>query len=109
VKLIENARLMKPEDMPEGYTEKIAAAKKAIKERKDGWASRAETAKKNTELAYSRVRVTEPAAPAGGNAPPAPAAPTTMSMADVEATAKSSGKTVDEVKAAAKAKGITIK
>ena len=109
VKLIENARLMKPEDMPEGYADKIAAAKKAIKERKDGWASRAETAKKNTELAYSRVRVTEPAAPAGGNAPPAPAAPTTMSMADVEATAKSSGKTVDEVKAAAKAKGITIK
>jgi hypothetical protein len=63
VKLIENARLMKPEDMPEGYADKIAAAKKAIKERKDGWASRAETAKKNTELAYSRVRVTEPTAP----------------------------------------------
>lgn len=62
VKLIENARLMKPEDMPEGYAEKIAAAKKAIKERKDGWATRAETAKKNTELAYSRVRVTEPTA-----------------------------------------------
>jgi hypothetical protein len=108
VKLIENARLMKPEDMPEGYTEKIAAAKKAIKERKDGWASRAETAKKNTDLAYSRLGITgTPAAPAAGNPPPA--APTTMTRADVEATAKASGKTVAEVEAAAKAKGITIK
>jgi len=37
------------------------------------------------------------------------AAPTTMTMADVEATAKASGKSVEEVKTAAKAKGITIK
>ena len=36
-------------------------------------------------------------------------APTSMTMADVEATAKASGRSVDEVKAAAKAKGITIK
>jgi hypothetical protein len=32
-----------------------------------------------------------------------------MTMADVEATARASGRSVDEVKAAAKAKGITIK
>jgi hypothetical protein len=41
--------------------------------------------------------------------PPPPAAPTTMSRADVEATAKASGKSVAEIEAAAKARGIAIK
>ncbi len=106
-KLINDAKLMKPEDMPEGYADKIAAAEKRVKDRKNDWTARAETAKKNTDLAFSRVKVAEPAG--GGNAPPPATAPKTMSMADVEATAKSSGKSVEEVKAAAKAKGITIK
>jgi hypothetical protein len=38
----------------------------------------------------------------------APAAGKTMSMADVQATAKASGKTVDEVKKAAAAAGYTV-
>lgn len=67
VKLISDAKLMKPEDMPEGYADKIAAAEKRVKERKADWTARKETAQKNTDLAYSRVKVAEPAAaPAGG-------------------------------------------
>jgi hypothetical protein len=65
------------------------------------------------KLARTYKRVTGEDYPAEGgdtNAPPPPsAAPTSMTMADVEATAKASGRSVDEVKAAAKAKGITIK
>jgi hypothetical protein len=101
VKLVNDARLMKPSEMPEGYAERIAAAQENIKRRQKDWAAQLETAKKNTELAYSRVKVPESAAPAAE-------APKTMTRADVEATAKASGKTVADVEAAAKAKGFKI-
>jgi len=42
-------------------------------------------------------------------APPPPGIPTTMTRADVEATAKASNRSVADVEAMAKAKGITIK
>jgi hypothetical protein len=85
---------------------RVKEAQDRVTKREADWNTRRETAQKNTDLAYSRVKVTEPAG--GGNAPP-PATPKTMSMADVEATAKASGKSVEEVKEAAKKKGITIK
>jgi hypothetical protein len=102
VKLISDAKLMKPADMPEGYADKIAKAQERVETRENGWKSQIETAKRNTEMAFSRVRGVEPPAPAAG-------APKTMTRADVEATAKAAGKTVAEVEAAAKAKGFTIK
>jgi hypothetical protein len=105
VKLVNDAKIMKTADMPEGYAEKIAAAERRIQDREKTWTTEVEAAKKDTERAYSRVKVTTPA---GGDTS-APAAPKTMSMADVEATAKAAGKTVEEVKEAAKKKGITIK
>jgi hypothetical protein len=86
---------------------KVKEAQERVTKREADWNTRRTTAQKNTDLAYSRVKVAEPAG--GDSAPPPAAAPKTMSMADVEATAKSSGKSVEEVKAAAKAKGITIK
>jgi hypothetical protein len=70
VKFIENAKLMKPEDMPEGYAEKIASAQARIDKRKSDWTSRAQTAQKNTDAAYGRLGIAAPAAPApagGGN------------------------------------------
>ena len=70
-KLINDAKLMKPEDMPEGYADKIAAAEKRVKDRKADWTTRAQTAAKNTDTAYGRVKVAEPAA--SNNAPPAAA------------------------------------
>ena len=85
---------------------KVKEAQDRVTARESGWKTRRETAQKNTELAYSRVRVAEPAA---GDAAAPRTAPTTMTRADVEATAKASGRTVAEVEAAAKAKGIKIK
>ena len=85
---------------------KVKEAQARVTARENEWKTRRETAQKNTELAYSRVRVAEPAA---GDAAAPRTAPTTMTRADVEATAKASGKTVAEVEAAAKAKGIKIK
>jgi hypothetical protein len=64
VKLINDAKLMKPADMPEGYSAKIAEAQKRIENREKNWTSQIEAAKKNTELAFSRVKVPESAAPA---------------------------------------------
>ena len=107
VKLINDAKLMKPADMPEGYADKIAAAKGRIETREKGWNSQLENAKRNTELAFSRVRVAGPAA-SENTPPPAATAPRTMTRADVEATAKAQGKTVAEVEAAAKAKNVKI-
>jgi hypothetical protein len=106
VKLVNDAKLMKASEMPEGYADKVAAAQGRINTREKDWNTQRDTAKKNTELAYSRVKVQESAAPAPA---PATGAPRTMTRADVEATAKASGKTVAEVEAAAKAKNITIK
>ena len=60
--------------------------------------------KKVTGLDYSGSNINTGAGGGGGGG-----TPTSMTMADVEATAKASGRSVDEVKAAAKAKGITIK
>ena len=72
VKLINNAALMKPEDMPEGYADKITAAKSRIATRQKEWKERADTAKKNTDVAYGRLGITEDKAPAaGGGAAPA--------------------------------------
>ena len=71
VKLVNDSVLMKPEDMPEGYADKIAAAKTRIATRQKDWKSRAETAQKNTDLAYGRLGITEDKAPAGGGAAPA--------------------------------------
>jgi hypothetical protein len=67
VKLINDAKLMKPADMPEGYAEKITAAAGRIKTRENNWTTQLEAAKKNTERAYSRVSGGEPAAPAATN------------------------------------------
>jgi hypothetical protein len=92
--------------VPESMASKVSEAQARIDKRKAEWTARSETAKKNTDLAYSRLGIAAPAASAGN---PPPAAPTSMSRADVEATAKASGKTVAEVEEAAKAKGITIK
>ena len=70
VKLVNDAKLMKPADMPEGYADKIAAAQKRITEREDGWRTRRETAQRNTDLAYGRLGITEtPTAPAGKMSP----------------------------------------
>ena len=69
VKLVNDAKLMKPADMPEGYADKISAAQNRIQTREKGWTSQIETAKKNTELAYSRVKVPESAAPAATRSP----------------------------------------
>ena len=71
VKFIANAKLMKPEDMPEGYADKITAAQARIDKRKSDWTSRAQTAQKNTDAAYGRLDIAAPAAPA----PAAPAGP----------------------------------
>jgi hypothetical protein len=60
--------------------------------------------KKVTGLDYSGSNIDTGASGGGGGGTPA-----SMTMADVEATARASGRSVDEVKAAAKAKGITIK
>ena len=62
--------------------------------------------KKVTGLDYSGSNIDTGAGGGGGGGG---GAPTSMTMADVEATAKASGRSVDEVKAAAKAKGIAIK
>ena len=97
VKLVETSRLTKPADMPEGYADKVAAAQKRIKAREDGWA----TARNRAENAVVE------AAKRAGVSPDTPE--TTMSMADVQATATASGKTVAEVRKAAEAKGIKIK
>ena len=88
-----------------GMEPRVAEAQGRIDARKTEWNARITTAKKNTDLAYSRVKVTEPAA--GGDA--SPSVTTTMTRADVEATAKASGKSVAQVEAAAAAKGIKIK
>jgi hypothetical protein len=90
--------------VPAGWESRVAEAQGRIDARRDEWNTRITTAKKNTDLAYSRVKVTEPAA--GGNASPSV---TTMTRADVEATAKASGKSIAQVEAAAVAKGIKIK
>ena len=90
--------------VPAGWESKVAEAQGRIDARRDDWNARITTAKKNTDLAYSRVKVTEPAA--GGDASPSV---TTMTRADVEATAKASGKSIAQVEAAAAAKGIKIK
>ena len=72
LKLIENARLMKAEDMPEGYADKITAAEKRVADRQKGWKARKETAQQNTDLAYGRLNITEDKTPAaGGGAAPA--------------------------------------
>jgi hypothetical protein len=98
---------MKDEDgkIPKGMESRVAEAQNRIDARKTEWNTRVTTAKKNTDLAYSRVKVTEPAA--GGDA--SPSVTTTMTRADVAATAKASGKSVAQVEAAAAAKGIKIK
>jgi len=90
--------------VPAGWESKVAEAQGRIDARRDEWNARITTAKKNTDLAYSRVKVTEPAA--GGDTSPSV---TTMTRADVEATAKASGKSIAQVEAAAVAKGIKIK
>lgn len=70
VKLVNDAKLMKPADMPEGYADRIAAAQKRIAQREDGWRTRRETAERNTDLAYGRLSITEtPAASAGKMSP----------------------------------------
>jgi hypothetical protein len=70
VKLINDAKLMKPADMPEGYADKIAAARGRIGTRETNWNTQLETAKKNTERAYARVSGGEPAAPAAATDKP---------------------------------------
>ena len=72
-------------------------AVKDVKAREDGWT----TARKDAETAVVR------AAKRAGVSPDAEE--TTMSMADVQATATASGKTVAEVRAAAERAGIKIK
>ena len=69
VKLVNDAKLMKPTDMPEGYVDKISEAQKRIQAREKGWATQLETAKKNTELAYSRVSGEKPTASASADKP----------------------------------------
>ena len=102
VKFISDAALIDSSDMPAGYTDKIIAAKKRIRAREKNWDNQLIDAKKNTELAYSRVSGVSPATSTSS-------ALATMTKADVEATAKASGKSVAEVEAAAAAKGIKIK
>ena len=63
--------------VPAGMESRVAEAQGRIDARKTEWNARITTAKKNTDLAYSRVKVTEPAA--GGNASP------TMSATDKQA------------------------
>jgi hypothetical protein len=63
--------------IPEGMGPRVAEAQARIKTREKNWTNQVNAAKKDTELAYSRVRVTEPAA--GGNASP------TMSATDKQA------------------------
>jgi hypothetical protein len=60
VKLVSDAGLMKPADMPEGYADRINSAKERIKAREKSWTDQVNTAKKNTQLAYSRVPGVDP-------------------------------------------------
>lgn len=46
VKLVENAKIIKPADMSEGYADKVAAAQKRIKDREDGWTKARDRAEK---------------------------------------------------------------
>jgi hypothetical protein len=60
VKLVSDAGLMKPADMPEGYADRINSAQERIKAREKNWTDQVNTAKKNTQLAYSRVSGVDP-------------------------------------------------
>lgn len=53
--------------VPESMATKVAEAQARIDKRRAEWTARAETARKNTDLAYSRLGIAE--APAGGAAP----------------------------------------
>ena len=63
VKLVNNATLVKPSEMTKEYADSVATAQRRIQTREKNWATQLETAKKNTERAYSRVSGGEPAAP----------------------------------------------
>jgi hypothetical protein len=102
VKFISDASNIDPSDLPAGYPALIAATKKRIQTREKNWNDQLKDAKRNTELAYSRVSGVSPTMSTSS-------ATATMTRADVEATAKASGKSVAEVEAAAAAKGIKIK
>jgi hypothetical protein len=98
--------------VPSGLVTRVTEAAERIKKREQDWERRRKTAAANVETA--RRHYLGEGEPEARPAPTAtqtssPAMPTTITMADIEATARASGKTVDEVKAAAKAKGVTIK
>jgi hypothetical protein len=86
-------------------------AQKRVDARKNEWNTIRDNAKRDTELAYSRLEIQGGTPPPRGGATAASsgAIPTTMTRAQVESVAKERNKTVAEVEAAAKAKGITIK
>jgi hypothetical protein len=87
--------------IPEGLRASYERAKKQIEDKDAEFETRRRNAQ-NVVDAYTR-RVL---GGAEGSGPPAAG---TMTRADVEATARASGKTIAEVEAAAKARGITIK
>jgi hypothetical protein len=86
--------------IPEGLRASYERAKKQIEDKDAEFETRRQNAQ-NVVDAYTRRIL-------GDTESPGPAAKT-MSRADVAETARVSGKTVAQVEAAAKAKGITIK
>ena len=106
---LRTAALREDGKVPAGMEQRVADAQRRIAEREADWDRRSKAAAGSVDEA--RRRVTGETAPAPAAAPAAAPAPATtaVSRADIEATARASGKTVAEVEAAARAKGYTIK
>lgn len=106
LKFLQTYGNMDLKDLPKGYDKKIEEVKQRVATTEKGWETRLNRARLGEENAYKRL-MGEDAGPTT-TAPP-PAAGKTVTMDDVIATAKATGKPIEQVRKDAIAKGFTVK